>query len=275
MEDLYLYARNMKESFRELSSTISTFNLKTYLIITEALESILHNILAEDRYLRPYRRTLNFGQHVQKDLIPLLLNAKEDETVELIIRILVNLTTPVECLLSVEIISQSDFGRHTLYELNNLLATTKKSFMDDRATKVLMDYFKKNADFKQQSKITLGQCTNISNCLLLFRNLLHIPEDANSSSPANNGSVHVVQNQILWNIFSQSFDKVLIKLMTLPEAVSDKPINFPTIYQLTDLCYQLNHIVRFIFYLILFIVVQNSKQPYFVIGFLYINSYFS
>ncbi|XP_073941710.1 timeless [Choristoneura fumiferana] len=182
------------------------------------LEGILHNILAEDRYLRPYRRTINFGQHVQKDLIPLLLNAKEDETVELIIRILVNLTTPIECLLSVETISQSDFGRHTLYELNNLLASTKKSFTDDRATKVLMDFFKKNADFTQQSKITLDQCTNISNCLLLFRNLLHIPEDANSSSPGSNGSVHAVQNQILWNIFSQSFDKVLIRLMTIPEA---------------------------------------------------------
>lgn len=197
----------------------------SYYYILAALETILHNILTEDKYLRTYRRSISFGQNIKKDLIPLLINAKEDKTVELLIRILVNLTIPIECLLSVDVISKNDFGRHTIFEINNLLASTKVAFTDHRATKVIIDFLKKNMDFEQKAKLSPEQCTNISNSLLLLRNILHIPEEPNCQSPSYNGPPHAVQNQILWNIFSQSIDKVLIKLMIIPDAVSDAKIN--------------------------------------------------
>lgn len=189
-----------------------------------ALESILHNILTEDKYLRTFRRSISFGQNINKDLIPLLLHAKEDVTIELLIRILVNLTIPIECLLSVDVISKNDFGRHTIFEINNLLASTKAAFTDHRATKVIIEFLKKNLAFEQKANLSSEQCTNISNSLLLLRNILHIPEEPSSQSPSFNGPTHAVQNQILWNIFSQSIDKVLIKLMIMPDAVSDEKI---------------------------------------------------
>ncbi|XP_028040904.1 protein timeless isoform X2 [Bombyx mandarina] len=182
------------------------------------LESILHNILSEDEYLRTYRRSISFGQNVKKDLIPLLIHTKDDKTIELLIRILVNLTIPIECLLSVDEISKNDFGRHTIFEINNLLATTKMAFTDQRATKVVIDFLKKNFDLEQKTMLTIEQCTNISNSLLLLRNILHIPEKTPTQSPTFNGPVHSIQNQIIWNIFSQSIDKVLIKLMIIPDA---------------------------------------------------------
>lgn len=188
---------------------ISYKNYNNFIFVLAALKTILHNILTEDKNLRTYRRSISFGQNIKKDLIPLLIHAKEDATIELLIRILVNLTIPIECLLSVDVISKTDFGRHTVFEINNLLATTKVAFTDHRATRVIIDNLKKNMHLDQKVNLTLEQCTNIGNSLLLMRNILHIPEE-------NSG----IQNQILWNIFSQGMDKVLIKLMIIPDAVS-------------------------------------------------------
>lgn len=190
-------------------------------LISAALETILRNILTEDKYLRNYRRSISFGQNINKDIIPLLLHAKEDKTIELLIKILENLTIPVECLLSVDVISKSDYGRHTMFEMNNLLTSSKSAFTDQRATKVIIGFLKKNLEGELKGNLSEQQCSNISNSLLLLRNILHIPEENTGFSPNYNGSVHTVQNQILWNIFSQSIDKILIKLMTIPDAVSN------------------------------------------------------
>nr|WJJ67113.1 TIMELESS [Phauda flammans] len=227
-----------------------------------ALETILNNILTEDKYLRTYRRSISFGQNVKKDLIPLLINAKEDKTVELLVKILVNITIPVECLLSVETISKTDFGRHTIFEINNLLTSTKQAFTDQRATKVLIEYLKKNFDVEQQSKLTPEQCKNISNSLLLIRNILHIPEETSiacSMSPDHNGSGlshHTIQNQILWNIFSQSVDKILIKLMTIPEADNWGV----TMVQVIALLYKDQHVVTLRNYLQMWLEASLSES---------------
>lgn len=192
-----------------------------FLLVSAALETILHNILTEDKYLRTYRRSISFGQNIKKDLIPLLIHAKDEATIELLIRILVDLTIPIECLLSVDVISRNDFGRHTIFEINNLLSCTKVAFTGLRATKVVIEFLKKNVDCEQKTRLTSDQCTNITNSLLLLRNILHIPEEPSGQSLSYNGPPHAIQNQILWNIFSQSIDKILIKLMIIPDAVSD------------------------------------------------------
>ncbi|XP_032510677.1 protein timeless isoform X2 [Danaus plexippus] len=180
------------------------------------LESILQNILTEDKQLRSYRRSINFGQNIKKDLIPLLINTKDDKTIVLVIKILVNLTIPVECLLSLDSVGRTDVGRHTIFEINNLLTSTKAAITDHRVTKVVIDFLKKNAEIDQSSKLSSDECTNISNGLLLLRNILHIPEEINNPSY----NPRTVQNQILWNLFSQSIDKVLIKLMNITDAIN-------------------------------------------------------
>lgn len=152
----------------------------------------------------------------------MLLHTKEDNTIKLLITILVNLTIPIECLLSVDVISRTDIGRQIVFEMNNLLTSTKSAFMDQRASKVVVDFLKKNAEGEQKGRLSELQRSNICNSLLLLRNILHIPEEVTVfGSNHNSGSVHMVQNQILWNIFSQSIDEILIKLMTIPDAVSN------------------------------------------------------
>lgn len=185
--------------------------------ITATLETILHNILTEDKYLRNYRRSIHFGQNLNKDIIPIFLHAKENKTIELSIKILENLTKPMHCLLSEDVITKTDFGRQATFEINNLLTSSKAAFIDLRVTKVIIDFVKKNMDGEE--KLSVEQCSNINSSLLLLRNILLIPEE-NTRYSTKYDSVHTVQNQIIWNIFSQGIDKILIKLMTIPDAVS-------------------------------------------------------
>lgn len=180
--------------------------------------------MIEDSTLRTYRRAIGFGENIRKDLIPLLVHVKNSSNTDAskimnaTIKILVNLTIPVECLLCLEQESQTDVGRHTIYELTHLLVTSKKAFMDSRSTKVVMDFIKSMV--KNEENLNEGQCECVNNCLLLLRNILHIPEYHVSGS---NGSLahSSMQNQIIWNLFTQSIDKIIILLMSSPQKVSE------------------------------------------------------
>lgn len=159
---------------------------------------------------------------MRSDLIPLLENTKDEEILDSVIRILVNLTVPVECLFSVDIMYRTEVGRHTIFELNKLLHTSKEAFTDAKSTKSVVEYIKHILE--SDSKLTPKKCDQINNCLLLLRNILHIPEsNANYLMPSTShnqpGGTHPVsmQNAILWNLFIQSIDKLLLYLMTCPQ----------------------------------------------------------
>lgn len=138
------------------------------------------------------------------------------------IKILVNLTIPVEYLLVADMNSNSDVTRHTIFELNQLLSTSKEAFSDSRSTKAIMDHMKFIMD--KDSGINIEECDGINNCLLLLRNILHVPEPKNN---ANCPATHIsLQNQIIWNLFTQSIDKIIILLLSCPQKVSPIRANF-------------------------------------------------
>lgn len=175
----------------------------------------------EDVTLRSYRRAIGFGGNIKKDLIPLLTCVKDDarnntKIIDAVVKILVNLTIPVEYLLPLEAMSRSDVGKHTIFELNKLLTSSKEAFTDSRSTKVIMDHIKFIVE--SDLELNLEYCESINNCLLLLRNILHIPEVKSvQSSPLAHSSM---QNQIIWNLFTQSIDKVIIYLISCPQKVS-------------------------------------------------------
>lgn len=163
---------------------------------------------------------------MRKCIIPLLIHARDEKKIpdavkiiDTTIKILVNLTIPVEYLLSVDTISQTAVGKETIYDLTRLLTASKEAFVDSRSTKAIIDHMKYVVEC--ESPLNLEQCDTITNCLLLLRNILHIPE---TKSPSTNGAmVHSsMQNQIIWNLFTQSIDKVIIYLMSCPQKVSIK-----------------------------------------------------
>uniref|UniRef100_A0A1B6GIL8 Timeless N-terminal domain-containing protein n=1 Tax=Cuerna arida TaxID=1464854 RepID=A0A1B6GIL8_9HEMI len=173
------------------------------------LEEILSRLYKEDKYVRAFRCVISNSQVLKKDLLPLFYNVKNDyKILDLIIEILENLMIPVECLLPIDIMIKEDAGRSTIYQLNWLLTACKEAFLNPCATKSVIDYMK--LIIKKEQQTTTEGSNSICLCLLLLRNLLHIPE-VRGGAPGG-GPSH--QNQIIWNVFTQHVDKVLIQLMT-------------------------------------------------------------
>ncbi|XP_065078249.1 protein timeless isoform X2 [Ochlerotatus camptorhynchus] len=205
------------------------------------LEEIICKLAVEDTALRTFRRAIGFGQNVKNDIVPLLVNAKDSKIIDTTIRLLVNLTVPVECLLPVESISRSEIGRHTVFELNKLLITSKEAFVEWNNTKAVIDHMK--SILEKDSKLSIQNCDSINNCLLLLRNILHVPEGNAAGGPGPHpypSSSHNTsfQNQIIWNLFTQSVDKLLIYLMSCPQ----RAYWAVTMAQLVALMYKDQHI---------------------------------
>lgn len=190
---------------------------------SEILSDISKKLSLEDRSLRSFRRAIGLGEHIRKDLLPLLIHVKDDtktqdatKILDATIKILVNLTIPVECLLSTDAASKTDAGRHIIFDINKLLYSSKEAFVDGRSIKAVTDHMK--FVIKGGANLEMEQCDSINNCLLLLRNILHVPEHRMqiSNCPLAHSSL---QNRILWNLFTQSIDKLLLHLMTYSQRV--------------------------------------------------------
>lgn len=174
------------------------------------LEKMMKMLTDEDPILRSYRLQLAFNQVVKTDLIPILINCGARENVfSTTIRLLVNLSIPMECLLPKEL-TQTQTGKQTVYNLNCNLTLTREAFLDSKVSRVILKHMslllvdkKKNLD-----------STNIglmSNCLLLIRNVLHLPDKV--IVPAGKARSMSTCNNILWNFFKNRLDDVLLDMM--------------------------------------------------------------
>lgn len=179
---------------------------------TDALNEIYCKLTCEDQTLRTFRRALGSGQYVQTDLIPFLINVKDPKLVDMMIRILVNLTMPVECLFSTKVMMRTEIGRHTVSDLTALLTSCKESFTDARATRAVVEHMKNV--FDKGNKLMFEHCDSINNCLLLLRNILHIPENAGQNASERKNHSVSMQNKIIWHLFMMSIDKLLLFLMS-------------------------------------------------------------
>jgi timeless protein len=200
---------------------------------SQVLDNINKRLNEEDKNMRTYRRALAFSQMIQKDLVPILVNSIQNlEVFDAVIRLMVNLTVPVECLCSMEILNKSDVGRQTVFELSNSLLKTKEVFRDSRTTRVIMERLSRYAT---KDKISAMEVTLVNNCLLLIRNILHIPD----SQTKNNKQRCSNQNQIMWNLFAQNLDKILLDL------IKNKMSNIwcTSVVQLIALVYKDQHVI--------------------------------
>jgi len=164
------------------------------------LEKMNRRLNEDDCSMRNYRRALAFSNVIEKDLIPIFLSCKDDTLVmDSVLKLLVNLTLPIECLFpaDLEILGSSD--KHTVILLKSVLAKTKVLCSNTQFSWVVM---------KQLSALRRGgvesreNISTIHNLLLLIRNILHIPEQSRND-----------QNQLIWYLFSYNLDKVLLDLI--------------------------------------------------------------
>jgi len=201
----------------------------------EVLESINKRLNDDDKTLRPYRRALTFSQIIQKDLVPILISSSnETDIFDSVVRLMVNITLPVECLFPMEVVGNSEAGKEAIFELNHSLRRTKELYRDSRTTRPIMERL--CLIVSKHIESSSAEVMTANNCLLLLRNILHIPVvDTNST---RNGKCSI-QNQIMWNLFSQNLDNVLLDLIchNLSRHWS------PTIVQLIALVYKDQHVV--------------------------------
>lgn len=177
---------------------------------------------------------MGFAKSVENHLLPLLIHTKDENITDIDIRILVNLTLPVECLYSMEIMQRTDAGRHAISDCERLLSDCKDLFASHRALKAIVDHLKNILE--KDTKLSVYQCGSVNNCLLLIRNILHVPE--NTFVPSHNKTYHDIQNEIIWNLFSLNIDKLLIYLMSCAQR-SEFGIS---IVQLIALLYKDQHV---------------------------------
>lgn len=199
------------------------------------LEEINFKLSMEDTTLRTYRRAIGFGQNVKKDIMPLLMNMKEPKIIDSAVRLMLNLTVPIEYLFSVGAMSRTEIGRHTIYDLHRLLLSCKEAFSNFKATKAVIDHMNAILDV-EGGELSLSNCESINNCILLLRNILHISENVSSSPPHHQHNS--LQNQIIWNLFTLNIDKLLLQLMQNPSN-SSWGVN---IVQLIALMYKDQHV---------------------------------
>lgn len=178
----------------------------------DALNEIYCKLTCEDQTLRTFRRALGLAKNVQNDLIPFLVNVKDPKLIDIMIRIMVNLTMPVECLFSTKVMMRTEIGRHTVSDLTMLLTSCKESFTDARAIRAVVEHMKNVID--KGNRLLFEQCDSINNCLLLLRNILHIPENVNQNANERKNHSVIMQNKIIWHLFMMSIDKLLLFLMS-------------------------------------------------------------
>lgn len=230
------------------------------------LEEIIAKLNSEDQTTRPLRCALGFMDILNKDLIPILINSKDQPSVFCsTIKLLVGLTVPVECLVCVDTSNQSPTSQHIVHELTQLLYNAKEAFLDPRATRAVIDHLQRLAE--KQQPLSSDDSESVNHCLLLIRNILHAPErppnmvevvdngttasaaqpgTSNSQTPYLGPHSHShgytadcsQQNRLLWNLFSQGLDRLLINLL----ASSQKDEWVVTIVQLIALFYKDQHV---------------------------------
>ena len=167
--------------------------------------------------------------------MPILLSSRDNcQVFDAVIRLLVNLTVPVECLCPLDTLQQSESGKQIVFELTSSLCQTKEVFRDSRTTYVITDWLGRIIN---QTNLAVSEVNLVNNCLLLIRNILHIPDTMPPGNQSPQRCSH--QNQILWNLFAQNLDKILLDLIR--HHTSD--IWCTSVVQLIALVYKDQHVV--------------------------------
>ncbi|XP_050529066.1 protein timeless isoform X2 [Daktulosphaira vitifoliae] len=164
------------------------------------LLQIHEQLISEDPCQRSFRMTIGFSQLVQKDLIPLLINVENEKILELLVKILSNIMMPIECLIPTNHLIKNEADRATIIKLSWLLTSGKTAFVDKKVIKRIIQLIRDNSVKIYNSQVYSSYFEVIDDCLRLLKNVLHVP---------NNQS----QNQILWMLFSEKFDEILINLI--------------------------------------------------------------
>ncbi|XP_068171410.1 protein timeless homolog isoform X2 [Antennarius striatus] len=204
----------------ELLATCSALGYlegNTYHKEADCLESVkdLIRYLRHEDDTRDVRQQLGAGQIVQNDLLPIIIQYRQDKTLfDACIRLMVNLTQPA--LLCFGKVPDDPVFRHHFLQVTSHLQAYKEAFSNEMVFGILSEtlYNLLQLDWEQRQE---EDNLLIERILLLVRNVLHVPADPSEEKKVDDdASIH---DRLLWAIHMSGFDD-LVKF--LASAQSEK-----------------------------------------------------
>ncbi|CAG0893386.1 unnamed protein product [Darwinula stevensoni] len=209
-------------SLYALCSSLGSQEAGFFKISPECLKTLLTiqmKLVSDEHPEFPFRRALGNVQLIEKELIPILIHCKksEREVLQAAINVVVQLTTPIECL----VLTPSCHNGPAILDLRCHLGEAKEAFLNPQATKVLVNNVLPSV-MSKGGTYSLDNIGIVQGSLLLLRNLLHIPDWFARLRPVSTpchkgvrGSCEM-QNQLMATLFAQGLDQNLLTLMAHP-----------------------------------------------------------
>ncbi|XKL60560.1 hypothetical protein PGB90_007617 [Kerria lacca] len=208
----------MSKLIAELTATCNALGYgvdckNKYFVDKECKESIreLIRFLRRDDENHEIRRFLGSASILQTDLIPIVINHHDDEELlDLLLRLLVNLTTPALLLYNEELPVEK-ISRQYYLSLIRSLQQYKQVFAKQQLWSVLnekLSYLLKMdwADRGEEKSLI------IIRILILVRNVLHVPTDTDvEKRPDNDASIH---DQVLWALHEGGMINLILYIAT-------------------------------------------------------------
>ncbi|XP_048747484.2 protein timeless-like isoform X2 [Ostrea edulis] len=180
----------------------------------DVLLEILAQLKDEDPQHRTTRRQLHYSHLVEKDLCAMIKYLKDEpEIFSLVVRILANLTQPVESLVQSSGYSMTEATQTTLSWQNGVESSLHhyRSLLVERC--ILLSILEEIHTLVEECEgypLLEENCETINQSLLLLRNLLHFP----SSDEDNSSKEH---EKFLRLLFECDFTERLMELLQLPQ----------------------------------------------------------
>ncbi|XP_041837183.1 protein timeless homolog isoform X2 [Melanotaenia boesemani] len=170
----------------------------------ESVKDLIRYLRYEDD-TRDVRQQLGDSQIVQNDLLPIIIQYRQDKSLfDACIRLMVNLTQPA--MLCFGKIPDDPVFRHHFLQVTAYLQAYKEAFASERVfgilSETLYDLLQLDWEKRQEEDNLL-----IERILLLVRNVLHVPADpCEEKKVDDDASVH---DRVLWAIHMSGFDDLV------------------------------------------------------------------
>ncbi|XP_064455742.1 protein timeless-like isoform X2 [Ornithodoros turicata] len=196
----------------------------------DLLKAIEEELAYEDPMQHKTRKLISTSEAIQKNILPVLIHSHESPNIfRAVLRVLLRLTTPVECLIPIDLALQSAENHAAIGELHKLLLATKQAFLDVRSTDALVKLLKSKMKQvrlvdklgslldQEKKQMSVDDLEGLSNSLVLMRNLLHVPDKAEAVKFGITEEMYEdwlnVHNKLIWNLFVHGLDGVLILML--------------------------------------------------------------
>ncbi|XP_060554622.1 protein timeless homolog [Ruditapes philippinarum] len=182
---------------------------KSYVKEPDCIETVkdLIRFLKREDETCDIRRQLGHAQIVQNDLLPILIQYSNEETLwETVIRLLVNLTQPAILCFNGQIPEEKSMRNYFL-EVESHLQLIKEAFINEEVFAVITgklgDMLKLDWEHRHEEHRLL-----IERLLILIRNILHVPTNPDDEMRTDDdASVH---DQVLWALHVSGLEDILL-----------------------------------------------------------------